>query len=479
MRYFDDIDRARWGVAALSLLVAANGAGIVYRVTRRTVEIGPLTTTPAAELASVRVGDRLHFSAAAEGATGFLWSLSDVPVALGPEWSYAPGPEDAGRKQVRLVVTGENGEQRIRHWNVGVMRALPPELVEVSPPAGVLGCAVGERVEFRCSALARAAPGKDRLRFKWTLDDGVTRREEGSGAAAASVYDMTAEAPGTHRVAVRVGEGTGSTAIAEWTLEITRPAPEEPVVARPPPEPAPRTRTAAARPRVLSRPEPGAIEGALGEPLSLAVRVEPEKRPVSFDWTIDGRRVQHGSLPRLHYNPTAAGRHRVAVKVMAPGGELGSETWVVTVPPPSVPAESPSPVAPPPAAAAAAPLADQEVRRWFEEYAQAWSRKDSATLRRMGQVRNAEESANLERYFRSIGDLHVDVRLRGLRIDGARAVVEFERVDTITDPAGRRQELRLPPLTKQIERTAEGLRLIDQAGSRGGRGNEIRSARGW
>ena len=96
----------------------------------------------------------------------------------------------------------------------------------------------------------------------------------------------------------------------------------------------------------------------------------------------------------------------------------------------------------------------------------------------MGQVQTAEGAASLERYFRSVGDLHVDVRVRALRIDGSRAVVELDRVDTITDPAGRRRELRLPPLTKELIRTAAGLRLVDESHSPGESGNEIRSARG-
>jgi len=44
-------------------------------------------------------------------------------------------------------------------------------------------------------------------------------------------------------------------------------------------------------------------------------------------------------------------------------------------------------------------------------------------------------------------------------IDGERASVEFERTDTVTDPSGRRQELRLPAIRKEIERTPDGLRF--------------------
>jgi len=51
-----------------------------------------------------------------------------------------------------------------------------------------------------------------------------------------------------------------------------------------------------------------------------------------------------------------------------------------------------------------------------------------------------------------------------LRLDGARASVELERTDTVTDPSGRRQELRLPPIRRQIERTPDGLRFTGDGG---------------
>jgi hypothetical protein len=107
-------------------------------------------------------------------------------------------------------------------------------------------------------------------------------------------------------------------------------------------------------------------------------------------------------------------------------------------------------------------LADEEVRRWLDEYARAWSRKDMAALRRMGQVRTPEEVEKLERYFRSISDIHVEVKVVDVKIQGDRAAVEFERTDTVTDPSGRRQELRLPRLKKEIERTPQGLRFAER-----------------
>jgi hypothetical protein len=104
------------------------------------------------------------------------------------------------------------------------------------------------------------------------------------------------------------------------------------------------------------------------------------------------------------------------------------------------------------------------VRRWLQEYAQAWSRKDIGALRRMGQVHSSAEAEQLERYFKSVDELRVDVRVLALEVHGESAAVEFERTDTVTDPGGQRHEMRHPPLRKQIERTPSGLRFTGSDG---------------
>ena len=146
--------------------------------------------------------------------------------------------------------------------------------------------------------------------------------------------------------------------------------------------------------------------------------------------------IVHSAIDALC--PSSVTRTRRWCEPASEGGRARSE-----IAPPSAPSE----------------LAEAEVRAWLDEYARAWSRKDLSALRRMGQVRTAAEAERLERYFRSVDDLHVAVRVLALRLDGARALVELERTDTVTDPSGRRQELRLPPIRKQIERTPEGLRF--------------------
>ena len=106
-------------------------------------------------------------------------------------------------------------------------------------------------------------------------------------------------------------------------------------------------------------------------------------------------------------------------------------------------------------------LSEEEVQHWFAEYAHAWSSHDVGALQRMGQVRSQADAERLTRYFGTIENLRVDVHIRAVRLDGERAAVDFERVDTMTDPTGRRQELRLPLQHKDIERTPAGLRFVN------------------
>jgi hypothetical protein len=433
--------------------------------------LGPLVATPAGGSVSVRVGDQLEFSAAAEGATGYRWVVWGRPAGGGPTWTFVPAPEDAGWQQVRVVAEGAGGAQVTRTWNVGVVPAVAPEMVEVTPPAGVLRRAAGEQLSLRCGARVKAARGSDRLRFEWRVDDRPVHREEHAAAAAVSEIDVTSLEPGTNRVSVRVSEDDRTAAVEEWTIETTPPGvasappPTSPPHAVPPslapaPPVPPPTLAAVPAVRLVAAPGERSLECRVGDPLVLGVRLEPETPAATFEWTVDGRRARRGTASRFDYNPTSPGRHRLGVRVVVDGREVGSESWTVAVaeptPPPLAAANPPSTVP-----SRSAGLDDEEVRRWLDDYARAWSRKDMDALRRMGQVRSAEEAEKLERYFRSVTDIRVDVRVRALHIEGDRASVEFERVDTVTDPAGRQQELRLPPLRKEIQRTPQGLRFAD------------------
>jgi len=452
------VSKRSWLVAALAAVVIVVAFPLVHWRPGRSVELGPLEVTPPAKQLSVRVGESVQFSAGAPGALGFTWTVWGRPVSFASTFAYAPAPEDAGWQQVTVEVGERGGGRATRTWDMGVVPPTPPVLEEVTPPAGSVALARGEQGSFRCRARVPAARPGDRLAFEWMLDDQPVRREQQPAADAISDLALPPSETGSHHLRVRVTEDGQSASIAEWMITVAAVPPPEPPALVPPP-------------RLVRAPGPRYLEGRVGEPLVFQTRVEPQSTQVVYRWTVDRRWARARAPGRLEYEPTIPGRHTVRVTVAVADQTIGRDTWVVTVLEPEVAQAAPPPLREPapPATETAPPsvpseLAEAEVRAWLDEYARAWSRKDLNALRRMGQVRSAGEEERLERYFRSVDDLHVAVRVLALRLDGARASVELERTDTVTDPSGRRQELRLPPIRKQIERTPDGLRFTGDGG---------------
>jgi hypothetical protein len=444
--------------AALAALVL-----VVESHRTRSPRLGALRATPVAARISVRVGESVRFSAAADGATGFTWSVWGRRVSSAASWSYVPGPEDAGWQQISVEARGRRGRRVARAWDVGVVAAVAPEFQELVPPAGRIAVPLGERASFRSTARLPGGRPSDRLTFEWTMDGRLVLFERHPAEQAASELLLPPAEAGAHRLRVSVTEDGRTASLADWVIEVPSPAPEPVQEAAVPPPPPP-----AVEPRLAPAPGPRRLEAALGEAVALRAHVEPEQAGVSYRWTIDGRPGGRSPSGELEYRVSAPGRHRIAVTAEADGRVLGRDAWMVIAraPEPTPPAADDvvSPARVEPAPEPPPSLAEADVHRWLEEYARAWSRKDLGALRRMGQVRSAAEAARLERYFESIGELEVNVHVVALHVDGERASVEFERVDTVTDPSGRRQQLRLPPIRKQIERTPDGLRFTDRGG---------------
>ena len=462
-------------------IVAVAAGLLVARALWRAPALGTIEATPVETSLSVHVGDSVAFAARATGAQAYSWRLWDQEVSREHGFAFVPAPDDVGWQQVTVVVTGVRGDRRVRTWDVGVVPPVMPELTDVMPPAGPVAAVAGAEARFRLRAQVPDARAGDLVRFDWTVDERPTRREEGpaTGADSELVWSTT---PGTHRVAVRVSELEHLVTIASWTLEVQEPVPAPPTVVASAPAPAPasppppRLEPEPLPPpvRLLREPARESIAAVVGERVTLRARVQPE-RAAEYRWSVDGKVVQQGGSAALDVVPTEPGRRRVTLTVAADGREVGRAGWVLAVrgatpepteivPPAPAPPTPPRVAAPPPPVLPAPPshgtaLAEADVRQWLEEYARAWSRKDVQALKRMGQVRSAPEIERLERYFRSVDELSVAVRVLALRVDGDRAVVEFERTDTVTDPAGQKRELRLPAFQKQIERTPDGLRF--------------------
>jgi hypothetical protein len=302
--------------------LAIVAALVVLGVARRPRGAEPtdLAVAPAASDLSVRVGDVVEFSATTGAPAEVTWSLWSRSVSRERTWSYVPGPGDAGWQHVTLTVVGSDGWRVERMWDVGVVPALPPTLVEVLPAPGAVAVGAGERPRFRCGARAVAARPGDRLRFDWTLDERPVHREEGPAAAAFSELVLPASDAGPHRLAVRVGESEGVASLAEWSLDVAALAPPAP-----PPPPA-LTVVAPSGPRRLT--------GMVGERFAFSAEVTPEPPRTRYDWAVDGRRAQRSAASRFEYGPATSGRHRISVAVSAGRRSLGRDAWLLVVPPP-------------------------------------------------------------------------------------------------------------------------------------------------
>jgi hypothetical protein len=500
--------RWQWSALAGALVVAvAAVAWLQFRVRPLGV---PIVTPPPGRV-SMKVGDVTMFTASAEHANHLTWSLWGRPVSHTPTWSYVPGPEDAGWQQISVEIVGDADQREMRTWDVGVEPAVPPELTEVSPPPGVVTVPAGQPTSFRAAGRVPAAREEDRLIFEWSVDGRLVLREERGAGRGTSEFAAPVAHPGSHRVIVRVSENKRSASLVEWALDVTAGAPPQ-LAAVPPPEEVPPVQpptTPPLAPRVVRLSGPRSLTVELGEPVPLSIGLEPAEAGAAYQWSVDGKRVAAGSTPEFEYEADRPGRHRVTVSVVFGERPIGSDAWTIQVreaeqvagatTPSTSPTLPPTPITPstlpstpatlstlppveerPPSEPAATeqtipegtipreePLVvakapstlEADVRAWMAEYARAWSRKDVDALREMGQVRSPNEVEKLERYFRSVGDLHVDVNVLSVSVDGNRASVEFERTDTVTDPSGRRQELRLPAIRKEIERTGNDLRF--------------------
>jgi hypothetical protein len=332
-----------------------------------------------------------------------------------------------------------------------VVEPVPPPTAVTTPPSPHLVPMAGSRrLEARIGSPvvleALVEPPGARVSYRWTIDGKQVASRGGR-------LEYTPRKAGRQEITVRVDAGRRQLGHDAWTVT-ARAAP-----------PAPAAKLAAT-PRLLRVPASAELESEAGRAIVFEARVEPPGNGVSYRWTVDGKPVRRALSQRLEYEAREPGRHTVSVSVASDREEIGQASWVVAVRAEERPArvaatEPPAPpvTAVPEARQAAAALAEADVRRWLDDYAHAWSRKDLGTLRRMGQVRSPSEAAQLERYFQSIDSLEVDVRILAITVEGERASVEFERTDTVTDPTGRRQQLRLPPIRKEIERTPDGLRF--------------------
>jgi hypothetical protein len=388
-----------------TLVIAAVAAALIVHYSRapRRPELGAVAAMPERVRLSARVGKPTRFSAAAEGALGFSWFLSGRPMSREAAWAFLPRSEDAGLQQVKVVIAGRDGTRVRREWDVVVVSSVAPELLERTPSGAVLSVPEGSPVTLRCAARLPRSEPSDQIRFDWTIDGRGVQRDEHPAAGGVSQLIVPAPTPGMYQVVARISEVDEAASLAEWTLVVERAEPVIELAAAPPP--------AAQGPRA---------DGPI------ARRPEPARGP----------EVVH--LPRERA-PFAIATEPVQGTVVLAG------------------------IAPERSAAspAGANEVEGEVRRWLEEYAQAWSRKDLEALHRMGQVQTPSHAERLRRYFQSVDEVRVEVNVVAVHVDGDRIAVDLQRTETVTDPSGDSQTLRSPLVRKHIERGPQGLRFTE------------------
>ncbi len=384
-----------------------------------------------------------------------------APTALGASVSAAM-PRRAWRRNGPLVVV------------FAVLLAIPSAATDQ-----VLKVRVGEGVTFSAHA------GGDGASYLWTMDG---RRVDG---ARTWQYVPTPSDIGEHRVALTVADA-GAAVRQWWTVRVGPPRPPRLV------RDLPATAT-------VTVPFDGTAE------LGVVARAAVPGEPLHVVWTIDGEPAGEG--PTLRLRGTRAGTLRARALVTGGFGAAVAREWQVevaaapppttlpplaavspqttlpraapatttlprtaappstTLPPAVVAAREPEPPAPRPAPVAPpstlpppepSPTSADEVQQLLDRYAAAWRRRDVDELRRIGQIRTDAQAEGLRRYFATVEDFDVEVRVLGVTRKGDRTSVRFVRRDRFRDATGEVVSKESPAIEKDVVSTADGLRFAPQ-----------------
>src|SRR5207244_2991001 len=108
------------------------------------------TVSPPRRAVRLRVGETREFAVDAAGdELHYRWTVDEEPAGSGAAWTYAPGPEQIGRRRVAVAVMGPGGAIR-QSWTVRVRPPEPPRIAGAFPAKA--------RVESAPAAAPAAAP---------------------------------------------------------------------------------------------------------------------------------------------------------------------------------------------------------------------------------------------------------------------------------------------------------------------------------
>jgi hypothetical protein len=444
-----------------------------------------LTAAPTASSLKVRAGEKLEFSASAIGdEIQYWWMVDNKHASREPQFTYVPGADEVGRRQVSLEVEGPGGVVK-RRWSVAVQPVPAPDIREVQPAPGTLDVELGKEVRLV------VRPG-EQLRYSWTIDG----RDAGNGRELKFRPTET----GTQTVRLVASNDRGGSTDRTWQVAVREPATVARVEVPPPPPasaaPAPREKRAAgaaAKAAAEAPPTRKAAEQQREQAAATAREAERRERAAASAREAERRertaapargaerhamaRIEEQHAPR----PAAALQEKQPEPV--PTIPVWPENRVANLPPPvpdakrrhpSVVAEggpvvlapaapgrwadqpAPVPTTPP----RSSPKADaSEVRDLLERYRTAWQAQDVETLRRLGNVTSDAQARALDDYFTTVEDLSVDVQILGISENEKGTTVRFRRKDSFRDPLGREVSKESPVIEKQVIHTPQGARF--------------------
>src|SRR5436305_9280777 len=193
------------------------------------------TVSPPRRAVRLRVGETREFAVDAAGdELHYRWTVDEEPAGSGAAWTYAPGPEQIGRRRVAVAVMGPGGAIR-QSWTVRVRPPEPPRIAGAFPAKARVESVAGD--EIRLGLTAKAATPRERLRLTWTVDGRPAGKQES--------LTLRPNEPGTIVVRAVVASNLGAAASREWRINVV-----------PASIPAPAAAPAAAPPAGASPPKP-------------------------------------------------------------------------------------------------------------------------------------------------------------------------------------------------------------------------------
>src|SRR5439155_701364 len=161
----------------------------------------------------------------------------DTPPGTDPyRRTYAPGPEQIGRRRVAVAVMGPGGAIR-QSWTVRVRPPQSPRIADAFPAQARVESVAGD--EIRLGLTAKAATPHERLRLTWTVDGTPAGKQE-----SLTLHPME---PGTIVVRAAVASNPGAATTRPWRINVV-----------PTSTPAPAAAPGAVPPAGVSPPKPAA-----------------------------------------------------------------------------------------------------------------------------------------------------------------------------------------------------------------------------